>query len=64
MQHLTNPDQIITDLTRAKYSREDGYETMHVHNVDLEHHAEDIAHAIAEVAHKREKDLDDLAGFN
>jgi peptide-methionine (R)-S-oxide reductase len=62
LQHLTNPEQILTDIKRSGYSREDGYETIHVHNVDLTYKAEAIAHAIAEVSEKREKDIDDMAG--
>lgn len=63
--HLMNPHQIETDYTRAKYSREDGYETIHVHNMDLkdERDAESIARAIVEVAEKREKDFDIMAGI-
>lgn len=62
VQHLTDPKQIITDFKRSNYSREDGYETIHVHNMDLKHDAEDIAKAIAEVAEKREDDLSIMAG--
>jgi very-short-patch-repair endonuclease len=62
LQHLTDPDQILTDFERSKYSREDGYETIRVHNIDLEHDVEDIAKAIADVATKREDDLIVMAG--
>lgn len=63
MQHLTDPNQIISDFKRTGYSREDGYETIRVHNIDLEHDAEHIAEAIADVAKTREKDLDEMAGI-
>lgn len=63
IQHLTDSQQIITDFKRSNYSREDGYETIHVHNIDLKHDVEDIARAIAQVSEIREKDLDELAGF-
>lgn len=64
VQHLTDPNQIVTDLKRSNYSREDGYETIHIHNVDLKRDsdAKDIAKAIAIVAEKREKDLSIMAG--
>ena len=63
MQHLTNSQQIITDIKRASYSREDGYETIHIHNMDINHDAENIAKAIAEVSEKREEDLEVMAGI-
>lgn len=58
-QHLTSPNQISADIKRAKFSREDGYETIHVHNMDLKDKkdAEDIAKAISQVANDRENDL-------
>jgi len=66
MHHLTDPHQIVADIERAKYSREDGYETIRVHNMDLkkEEYAEDIAEAIAGVVEKREEDLSVMAGRN
>jgi very-short-patch-repair endonuclease len=64
-QHLTDPDQIMTDYTRAYYSREAGYETLHVHNKDLEEdkEARAIASAIAEVSATREEAFDIMAGI-
>lgn len=62
MHHLTNSDQILTDIQRSKYSRYDGYETVRVHNIDLKENAEDIAKALAGVAIKREDDLLTMAG--
>lgn len=63
LQHLTNPNQILTDIQRSKYSREDGYETIRVHNIDLKQDAPGIAEAIAKVAEKREDDLSIMAGL-
>jgi len=63
LQHLTDPQQIITDFKRSGYSREDGYETIRVHNIDLEHDAESIASAIAKVSAEREEGLDIMAGI-
>ena len=54
--HLTDPSQIMTDYTRAYYSRESGYETLHVHNKDLQEDKE--ARAIAEVSATREEAFD------
>lgn len=62
LQHLTNSDQIIADIKRSSYSREDGYETIRVHNVDLKEDVEHIAEAISEVAKKREGDILVMAG--
>ncbi len=66
MHHLTDPSQIVADFERSKGSREDGYETIHIHNMDLkvERGAEDIARAIAQVSAKREEDLNIMAGVN
>lgn len=65
VQHLTNPDQIVTDYTRSYYSREAGYETLHVHNKDIkdDKDAQNIASAIAEVAATREEAFDVLYGI-
>ncbi len=63
IQHLTEPQQIITDFKRSNYSREDGYETIHVHNVDLKHDVEGIAKAIAKVSAIREEAIDEMAGI-
>lgn len=63
VQHLTDSHQIITDFKRSNYSREDGYETIRVHNTDLKSDAEDIAKAIAEVSKIREKDIDIIEGI-
>jgi very-short-patch-repair endonuclease len=63
LQHLTNSDQILRDMERSGYSREDGYETIRVHNIDITQEPVAIAKAIAEVAEKREDDLSVLAGL-
>ena len=64
VQHLADPKQIITDFKRSSYSREDGYETLHVHNADLKHDAKAIASAIAEVSAIREEDFEVMSGQN
>ena len=65
IQHLTDPNQIVTDFKRSNYSRDDGYETIHIHNIDLNlrKDAEDIAEAIAKVSEKRENDFDIMANI-
>ena len=62
MQHLTDPQQILADIKRSNYSREDGYETIHVHNVDINHDVEGVAQVIVQVSLKREEDIDVIAG--
>ena len=63
VQHLTDSQQIITDFNRSKFSREDGYETIHVHNRDLKSDIGAIASAIAEVSAIREEDLSEMANI-
>ena len=63
VQHLTDSQQIITDFNRSKFSREDGYETIHVHNRDLKSDVRGIACAIAEVSAIREEDLNEMANI-
>ena len=62
VQHLTDSQQIITDIERSKHSREDGYETIRVHNIDLKENAGGIASAIAEVSAIREEGIDTMGG--
>jgi very-short-patch-repair endonuclease len=48
-QHLINPSQIVRDLKRSHYSSKDGFDTIHIHNKDLEgESANNIASALAE----------------
>src|SRR6185369_10639178 len=53
IQHLTNPDQIEADIDRADYSRDRGYNTIHVPNELVYGDLPRIARAIAAVAHRR-----------
>ncbi len=64
VQHLTNPNIIISDLKRSNYSRKEGYETIHVHNKDLKEDTDDIAVAIAEVAESRSKETYSTPSIN
>jgi very-short-patch-repair endonuclease len=53
IQHFTNPKQIHSDLERAYWSGRDGYDTIHIPNILIEKHLEEIADAIAKVARER-----------
>ena len=63
IHHLTDSQQLIKDIKRSNYSREDGYETIRIHNIDLKHDAGGIAKAIAEVSAIREEGIDIMAGI-
>lgn len=54
IQHLTDPNQILTDLARGYYSHKDGYDTMHIPNDLLKNRLDEIADALAEASKKRE----------
>ncbi len=54
IQHLTNPQQILTDFKRTTYSKMDGFDTIHIHNMDLKEETDSIAKAISEVVTIRE----------
>jgi very-short-patch-repair endonuclease len=49
VQHLNNPEQILTDFRRDYYSNSEGFYTLHIHNDDIKNHLNSIADAIAEV---------------
>ena len=57
IQHLTNPDQIIADLSRGYYSHKNGYDTMHIPNEMIRLHLDQISSALAEASKKREQKL-------
>jgi very-short-patch-repair endonuclease len=63
IQHLTDSQQLITDIKRSKYSREDGYETVRIHNSDLKENTRGIASALAEVSAIRQEDIDTMANI-
>ena len=56
-QHLTSCKQILADLARGHYSDGLGYDTIHIHNNELETDLEPIANAIAEAAKARSKTI-------
>lgn len=51
MPHITRPEQIISDLNRDFFSFKEGFFTKHVTNEAIDTHLEEIADAIARVAH-------------
>ncbi len=55
MQHLTDPYQILSDLSRSHGSDDLGYATLHVHNEEIRSNLPKIAKAIADAAKMREK---------
>ena len=57
IQHLTNPDQIVTDLSRGYYSHKNGFDTMHIPNEMVRLHLEQIATALAEATKIREQKI-------
>ncbi len=59
MQHLTDPYQILSDLSRSHYSDKLGYETLHIHNNEIRTNLPRIAKAIAEAAKMRMEHLPD-----
>ncbi len=56
-QHLTDPYQILSDLSRAHFSDRLGFETIHVPNECIHEDLGGIASAIAEAAKIREEQL-------
>ena len=60
LQHFTDPDQIHSDLERSYWSQErDGFDTLHIPNILIKYHLDEIADAIAEVARDRYEELEE-----
>lgn len=57
IQHLTDADQILSDLGRGYYSHENGYDTMHIPNSLINSHLEKIVDALAEAARNRQQKI-------
>lgn len=51
MSHITRPERIISDLNRDYFSFKEGFFTKHVTNEAIDTHLNEIADAIARVAH-------------
>ncbi len=50
VRHLTDPYQILADINRAHFSDNIGYNTLHIHNEEINTNLKKIAVAIAEAA--------------
>lgn len=57
IQHLTNPNQIVSDLNRGYYSHKNGYDTMHIPNEMIRSHLKEISEALAEASKIRERKI-------
>jgi very-short-patch-repair endonuclease len=57
IQHLTNPHQIVTDLSRGYYSNKLGYNTLHIPNEMIHLHLNEIADALAEASKMLEQKI-------
>jgi len=55
--NLTNPHQIVTDLSRGYYSNKLGYSTMHIPNEMIRRHLAEIADALAEASRMLEQKI-------
>ena len=58
-RHYENPFQIMSDLKRAHYSDDEGYDTIHIPNIfiDNDFDLRRVANALAEATVVREDDL-------
>ena len=57
IQHLTNPEQIVSDLSRGYYSHKNGFDTMHIPNEMIRLHLDEISSALAEASKMREQKI-------
>ncbi len=57
MQHLTDPEQIVSDLSRGYYSHKNGYDTIHIPNEMVRLHLDEISMALAAAAKIRERKI-------
>jgi len=53
LQHFTDPEQIESDFKRTHFSEGDDFDTIHVPNLIIEKHLQEVADAIVEVVKKR-----------
>jgi very-short-patch-repair endonuclease len=51
--HYTDPDTILRDLRRDYYSTEDDFDTIHIPNVAIENHLDEVADALTKVVISR-----------
>jgi len=57
IKHLTDPNQILADLSRGYYSHKNGYNTMHIPNEMIHSHLKEISEALAEASKIREQKI-------
>ena len=57
IKHLTDPHQILADLSRGYYSHKNGYNTMHIPNEMIHKHLKEISEALAEASKIREQKI-------
>ena len=51
--HVYNPNQLYTDIERAHYSKEDGFDTIRIPNQMIKENVNGVADSIAKVARRR-----------
>lgn len=56
-QHVTDANQILSDLERSHYAHEKGYDTVHVTNHDIYENVGGVASAVAEASAIREEKM-------
>ncbi len=57
LQHITDPKQILADFDREHYSDEEGYRTIHISNLAIEQHLNEVLQAITKVIDLRAQEL-------
>lgn len=55
LHHFTNSEQIERDFKRDHFSDGDDFDTIHIPNIVIEHHLQEVAQAIVEVVKRRIK---------
>ncbi|MEK7634925.1 MAG: DUF559 domain-containing protein [Patescibacteria group bacterium] len=58
-QHLTDVQQILSDLKRNHYSDDRGYDTIHITNTSIKENLIGISKALAEAAKIRKEQLEE-----
>jgi very-short-patch-repair endonuclease len=54
LHHFTDPKQIEADFKRNHYSDGDDFDTIHIPNIIIQHHCDEVAAAIAKVISSRQ----------
>ena len=53
LHHFTDPAHIEADFKRSHYSDKGNFDTIHIPNLIIEHHLQEVADAIIQVVNKR-----------